>query len=418
MKKMTAILLGAGGRAVLAYAPYAKLYPQDLEFVAVAEPIAERRESFVQEFNIPSENVFTDWEQVFERPRLADIAIICTQDRLHYKPAMKALAHGYHVLLEKPMSPEPLECIELELAAKKNDRLLTICHVLRYTNFWHAIKQTITDGRIGDVVSIQMNENVGYHHIAHSFVRGSWNNSETTSPMILAKSCHDMDILSWLMDQECTKVSSFGSLTHFTLDNAPEGSTERCLDGCAVESSCPYSAIKLYMQDRKWLSSIEVTENGLVQALKEGKFGRCVYRCDNNVVDHQVVNLEFMNKSTATFSMCGFTHDISRGIQIMGTKGEIRGYMGESAFTVYNFLTREQNEVKVRANASGHGGGDEGIMRSFLQEARHYNGSQSLTSAENSVRSHLIAFAAEESRLNGGRPIDLKEFRAHLLRNQ
>jgi predicted dehydrogenase len=305
--------------------------------------------------------------------------------------------------------------MEMELAAKRYGRHLSICHVLRYTPFWSAIKRTIGEGRIGDVMSIQLNENVGFYHYAHSFVRGHWRNSEESSPMILAKSCHDMDILSWLMESPCRRVSSFGSLSYFRPEQAPEGATARCTDGCLAEESCPYSATRFYLGEdgRGWAAHFtkDTSQEGILKALRDGPYGRCVYRCDNNVVDHQVVNLEFEGGATATFSMCGFTHDVSRSVQVMGTKGEIRGYMESGKITVYNFLSREETEIRIHRTTSGHGGGDEAIVRGFLRLIADGREGASLTSAGASVQSHMMAFAAEESRLNHGAPVTLAEFR-------
>ena len=418
MKKITALLLGAGMRGAFAYAPYAEKYPHELEFVAVSEPMRERREAFAKRFRIPESHVFSTWEEALAQPRIADVAIICTQDRMHYEPAMKALELGYDVLIEKPMSPSPRECFEMEAAARKNGRLLMICHVLRYTAFWKAVKRVISDGQIGQVVSIQLNENVGYYHIAHSFVRGNWRNAGESSPMILAKSCHDLDLLCWLMDQECVRLSSFGSLMHFTSQNAPEGSAERCTDGCPAEEKCPFSAPRFYLNNPDWAKFVTFDESreGILKALREGPYGRCVYRCDNNVVDHQVVNMEFANGATAMFSMCGFTHDVSRSIQIMGTKGEIRGTMEDSKLNVYDFASGEMAVIHVKPGMNGHGGGDEGIVRSFLNAVRNRDADgQNLSSAEEAVKSHLLAFAAEESRLNGGKSIDIRAYKQSLL---
>lgn len=414
MQQLTAIMIGAGARGA-AYANYALDYPHELKFVSVAESNPERLAKFAFQHGIPAERQYTSWEQILEEPKLADVAIISTQDRMHYEPTLKALKNKYHVLLEKPMSPDPEECIAMERAAKENERLLTICHVLRYTPFWSAIKRLLTEGRIGEVVSIQLNENVGYWHMAHSFVRGNWNNADKSSPMILAKSCHDMDVLSWLMDQSCLRVSSYGSLKHFHSGNAPEGSSETCIS-CAVETSCPYSAPRFYLGEGKaWARHFteELTRENIVKGLEETNYGRCVYKSDNNVVDHQVVNMEFAGGATATFSMCGFTRHQERRIQIMGTKGEIRGEEGK--ITVMDFVTHENTEIQIPEQTSGHGGGDSGIVRSFLKEVCDYNGSESLTSASASVRSHLMAFAAEQSRLNHGQSIELDDFYKKLI---
>lgn len=411
MTQLTAILIGAGARGAHSYAPYALDYPHELKFVAVAEESYTRRDNFAKLHNIPSDCCFESWEQLLEQPKMADVAMICTQDQMHYEPTLQALAKKYHVLLEKPMSPSPKECIEMERAAKENECLLTICHVLRYTPFWSAIKRVISEGQIGQVVSIQLNENVGYWHIAHSFVRGNWSNSETSSPMILAKSCHDMDVLSWLMDQPCVRVSSYGSLMHFRSENAPEGSTDYCIGGCAVESTCPYSAPRFYFGEGKsWARHFvdELTKENIVRGLQETNYGRCVYKSDNNVVDHQVVNMEFANGATAMFSMCGFTRHQERRIQIMGTGGEIRAE--ESRIVVRDFVTHEETVIEIPKQTSGHGGGDSNIVRSFLREVRSFTGGESLTSASASVRSHMMAFAAEHSRLHKGKSIELNDF--------
>ncbi|OPA77866.1 oxidoreductase [Paenibacillus selenitireducens] len=411
--KVTAVLLGAGDRGARAYGPYAMNNPHELQFVAVAEPNEERRTSFMEDHHIPESKAFLDWKEVLSQPKMAEVIVICTMDRQHYEPTLRALELGYHVLLEKPMSPNPQECIEMELAARKHDRLLTIGHVLRYTSYWSSIKRIMNEGKIGQIVSIQLNENVGHMHMSHSFVRGNWSNSNKTSPMILQKSCHDMDVLSWLMNQRCMRISSYGSLMHFNAANAPEGAPERCLDGCPAEMSCPYHAARYYLGDGKgWARkfTLDTTREGILEALRTTPYGRCVYHCDNNVVDHQVVSMEFEDGATATFSMSGFTHNMTRTIQIMGTKGEIRGDMADQSYTVYDFLTKEEATFKVNPGTFGHGGGDEGIVRQFLKEVREYAGGESLTSAAASVRSHLMAFAAEESRLQQGKAIQIDEY--------
>ncbi|WP_152392662.1 Gfo/Idh/MocA family protein [Paenibacillus guangzhouensis] len=413
MNKVTAILLGAGDRGARAYGPYAINYPHELQIIAVAEPNEERRVNFMQDHGIPESMAFTDWKDVLNKPKMADVMIICTMDRMHYEPTLKALDLGYHVLLEKPMSPEPRECIEMELAAKRNNRLLIIGHVLRYTSYWSSIKRVLDEGRIGQIASIQLNENVEHMHMSHSFVRGNWSNSDVSSPMILQKSCHDMDVLSWLMNQPCMRISSYGSLMHFNEQNAPAGAPLRCLDGCPAESTCPYHAARYYLGEGKgWARkfTLDTSREGILEALQTNDYGRCVYHSDNNVVDHQVASMEFADGATATFSMCGFTHNQTRTVQIMGTKGEIRGDMENNSFTIYDFLTKEQQTIKVNPGTFGHGGGDEGIVRTFLKEVREYDGGEGLTSASASVRSHLMAFAAEESRLNKGKAIEIDAY--------
>ncbi|BBI35642.1 Gfo/Idh/MocA family protein [Cohnella abietis] len=411
MKPITALLLGAGSRGNYIYGPYAEKYPNDLVFVCVAEPDKHRREAFAALHGIPPEQCFASWEEALAQGKIADAAIISTQDRMHFEPAMKALELGYHLILEKPMSTVQEECIELEAAANKFGRLLMVSHVLRYSSFWAGIKKVIADGGIGQVTSIQLTENVGHQHMSHSYVRGHWRNSTLSSPIILAKSCHDLDLISWLMDQKCNRVSSFGSLMHFREDQAPVGSTARCTDGCAVERNCPYSAIKIYMetQEPNYARHIsnDPTPANTLQAIKEGPYGRCVYRCDNDVVDHQVVNMEFESGANASFTLSGFTRYIARTVQIMGTHGEIQGNMEEGRFKIYLFASGQCVEHQFDITHDGHGGGDDHFVRSFVQEVRRFDKDQAsgLTSATASLQSHLIAFAAEQSRLSGGQPV-------------
>ncbi|MCY9515695.1 Gfo/Idh/MocA family protein [Paenibacillus apiarius] len=415
MHQVTAIVIGAGDRGARAYAPYALDNMHEVKIVGVADPNMERRRSFAEAFGLPESQQYDSWEAILGEKRMADAAIVCTQDRMHYEPTLRALELGYHVLLEKPMSPEPKECVEMELAAKRHNRLLTICHVLRYTPFWTAMKREIERGAIGDIISIQLNENVGNMHMSHSFVRGNWRNSDQSSPMILQKSCHDMDILAYLMNEPCVRLNSFGSLMHFHEGNKPEGAPARCIEGCPAEAGCQYHAPRYYLGEGiGWARKItdDYTKEGIVKALWEGPYGKCVYQTDNNVVDHQVVNMEFASGATAMFSMCGFTHDNTRIVQVMGTKGDIRGNMEDDGFVIHDFVTKEERTIKVHTPETGHGGGDSGIVRAFLQEVRSFGQSgsagESLSSASVSVRSHLMAFAAEKSRLNGGQAIDLQ----------
>lgn len=413
MEPTTAILIGAGDRGARAYAPYALERPNELKIKAVADPNEERRDKVRLEHELPRKNCFSSWEEIFSTGKIADIAIITTMDRQHFEPTMKALELGYHVLLEKPMSPDPIECIEMEHAAQKYNRQLTICHVLRYTEFWSTIKRVVSEGQIGKIASIQLNENVEIMHMAHSFVRGNWNNKEKSSPMILQKSCHDMDIIRYIIDEKCERISSYGSLMHFREENKPKNAPERCLDGCPAEFDCPFHAGRYYLGEGKnWAKKFteDNSREGIIKALQETPYGKCVYQSDNNVVDHQVVNMEFAGGATATFSMCGFTREQTRIVQIMGTKGEIRGNMEENSISIYDFLTKHETIIKFDNPSSGHGGGDTGIVRTFLRDIENYEDNTSLSSAETSLRSHLMAFAAEESRINQGKSIELDHF--------
>jgi predicted dehydrogenase len=403
MDRITAVLVGAGHRGMNSYAPYALKYPNEIKFVAVAEPNEEKRERFSKLHGIEKNKRFICWEDLLNEPKLADAILICTQDRMHYQPAIKALEKGYHTLLEKPMSNDPKECVRIGEYARAYGRVFSICHVLRYTPFFITLKRLLDEGTIGKIISIQHNENVGHIHQSHSYVRGHWRNSEESSPMILSKSCHDMDILLWLVGADCTSVSSFGSLSYFISENAPGQVPERCLDGCPFDVECPYYAPKIYITGSAGWPAPEICNDpgieAKLQALREGPFGRCVYHCDNNVVDHQVVNLEFDTGVTVAFTMCAFTAETSRTLKVMGEKGEIKGAMEKNEIEVIDFSSGNRTVIQLKEPFDGHAGGDSGIMRDFIRLIRTGGNEKGRTAASEAVQSHLMAFAAEKSRL-------------------
>ena len=400
MKQITAVVLGAGSRGSI-YAGYAKEHPEELKIIAIAEPRRDRLDTLAEEVGVLPEYRFDSWKDLLSQPKLADCAFVCTLDDDHIAPALKAMELGYDLLLEKPMSNREAECLQIAETARRTGRTLAVCHVLRYTPFYMTLKALIDQGAVGQVTTINQIENVGYWHQAHSFVRGNWRNSTETSPMLLQKSCHDMDIILWLMGSTCTKVHSFGSLRHFTPENAPAGAAERCLE-CPHRDTCPYSAPKLYMDMERtgWpvdVITTDLSEAGRRKALEEGPYGRCVYYCDNDVVDRQVVNLEFENGSVATFTMTGLSADFFRELKIFGTEGQIRANMGTKEIVLHRFGEEPQTvPVDMGTEASGHGGGDYGLMADFLRILRE--GGESRSSAEASLQSHLICFAAERSR--------------------
>ena len=401
MRPITAVVLGAGSRGEN-YSGYGKLHPGELQIVAVAEPREGRRKQFAESHGIPTERCFASWQELLAQPKLADAAFVCTLDDDHMAPALQALEKGYHILLEKPMSNRKEECIAIEAAAAKAGKILAVCHVLRYTPFFQTIKGLIDEGAIGEVCAISQIENVAYWHQAHSFVRGNWRDSRETSPMILAKSCHDMDILLWLSGKDCKKVSSFGSLRHFTAENAPEGAPERCMEGCPHAESCVYYGPKIYLNGNTgWpvdVLTTDLTPAGIEKALREGPYGRCVYRCDNDVVDRQVVNLELEDGVVCSFVMTAFTANCCRQLKVLGTLGQIQADMGSNEITIWPF-GGEPRKIPVPEADSGHGGGDYGLLRDFLSAVRE--GGESRTSAKQSLQSHLVCFAAERSRVEG-----------------
>lgn len=415
-KTVKAILLGAGQRGAQVYGAYALRHPEEIQFVAVAEPDAARRAEFCRDHTISSENAVEDWQELLARPCMADCAFVCTQDNQHIAPALAALDAGYHVVLEKPISRSTAELAALCERAHSTGRLVTVCHVLRYTPFFSKVKEILDSGVIGQVQSIQQIENVAYWHQAHSFVRGNWRREDETSPMILQKSCHDMDILLWMAGSHCAKVSSFGSLGHFKPENAPAGAPDYCLDGCPAADSCPYNAEHIYLRDTgvhvpviRKVVSLEDSDEAVRQALRRGPYGRCVYHCDNNVVDHQVVNLEFENGITASFTMCAFTWEGSRTVKIMGTYGQITGDVEQNEIRVVRFADGNTTVYNLDGSLEGHSGGDKGFMRDVVRQMQTNGAYTGRTQVSSSVESHLIALAAEESRVSG-RTIVMKDF--------
>ena len=405
------IIIGGGSRG-RTYGERAMAMDGKFEIVAIAEPIKERREFLAKRFGVPEAMTFESWEPIIEMGKIADAAVIATMDRDHFAPAMAAIGAGYDLLLEKPVCPTYEECKILLNEAKKHGTRVIVCHVLRYTPFFRAIKNVIRSGKLGEVMNIQHIEAVGNVHQSHSFVRGNWGNSDRATPMILQKSCHDMDILQWLVDKECLSVQSFGTLSYFREENAPEGAPEFCISGCPVQDTCPYNAVKLYYDDKKnnWFrgaaSKMHVpTDEAVLEAIRTTSYGRCVFRCDNNVVDHQIVNLLFEGGVTVSFTMSAFTKG-GRELRIMGTRGELFANMHSDTMKYYSFDTRTGEDIKISdmlvgdTVVDGHGGGDSGIVSAFYDMLCGIS-SPDLSDIEISVKNHKIAFAAEESRLSG-----------------
>lgn len=413
MKQVTAIVAGAGRRGRKAYASYALDNPNELKIVGVAEPDEEKREAFREEHNIPGENCFKSWEELLSQPKMADCVLICTMDNMHYGPVKMAAEKEYHILCEKPMSSDREELEDMARIARESGKVFSICHVLRYSPFFSELKRLLDAGAIGEFVSVQHIESVGFWHQAHSFVRGNWRNSEESSSMILQKCCHDMDILLWLTGSHCKRVSSFGSLMHFKEENAPQGAPMYCMDGCPHRNECPYFAPKFYLEHkygRGFANAFtqDTGREGILKALKNGPYGRCVYHCDNNVVDHQVVNLEFENGVTANMTMCAFTNEMERVINLMGTRGQIRGNMEKNYIEVMDFVTGHTYKIELSVSESGHSGSDSMLMKEFTALVAADGKGKSRSSAEEAVESHLIALAAEESRLKNGAMIQLR----------
>jgi len=406
------VLLGAGNRGFHAYGGYAAAHPGEVRFVAVAEPDAERRERFSEAHGISLDRQFRSWDELVAVPQLARAAVNTTQDRTHRASTLALLATGYDVLLEKPMATTPADCVELVHAAEQHGRILQICHVLRYAPFFRTIYDTVTSGRLGDIVSLQWNENLVYWHFAHSFVRGNWGNSERSGPMILTKCCHDLDLLVWMLGRP-EKLASFGSLTHFRADRVGPEIPERCTDGCPIEAECPYYAPRIYIErdPGRWARdpvALDHRPAALRQALETGPYGRCVYRSDNNVVDHQAVLLHYASGLTASLTMQGGSSVEGRTVRIDGMRATLFGNEARGELEVHDHRPGTVETLHPAVPEGGHGGGDAGVLHDFLQ-ALQAGQKRVLTSAAESLESHLLAFAAEDARLSQ-REIDVNAY--------
>lgn len=428
-KKITAAIAGLGNRGNDIYAHYQLVAPEEMQVTAVADPVEAKRKEAQELYGVAPENCFETAEEMLAQPRLADICVIATQDKQHAAQAVEAIQKGYHVICEKPISPSIEDCLRLKEAAHEKRKMVAVGHVLRYTPFYSRIKEVIQSGKIGEVVTVQAMENVSYWHQAHSYVRGNWRSSEETSPMIMAKSCHDLDIFTWLLGKKCKKVSSYGSLYLFRPENAPEGAAKRCLDGCRAKEHCPYDAEKIYVtnprtgirdvlehpENDKWpvcvLSPNDLTEEAVYRQIKEGPYGRCVYHCDNDVVDHQVVNMEFEDHVTVDFTMTAFTSGGGRTIKICGTMGDITGNLNENKITVTEFGKEPEIICTAEGDMSGHAGGDNRLIHDFLSVLEeNADENQLKTGIDVSIQSHIMAIAAEYSRRRGGESVDLDAF--------
>lgn len=424
-KPLELVLIGAGQRGALAYGSYAFTHPGDVRFVAVAEPDPIRRQRFAEEHDVDDAYCFESWEELTAKGQLGQAALVTTQDQMHVEPAVAAMEAGYHVLLEKPMAHTLAGCVQLVQTAERTNRILEICHVLRYSPFWRKLHEVLESGSLGELVTVEHRENVAYWHMAHSFVRGNWRNAALSSPMILAKCCHDLDILVWNLNSPVKRLSSFGSLLHYRSNHVGPEIPERCTDNCPIERDCPFSAIGIYLEYRhmeqkpanpaypnQWpytVLSHDLSYESRLYALQTGPYGRCVYHCDNDVVDHQLVSMELESGVSVALVMHGHSNEEHRSMRYDGTRATLRARAGRTAEITVHPHGGTVQQIPIEEAHSGHGGGDAGIMADFVRVVR--GEAEPLTSARVSLESHLLAFAAEEARIQG-KMIQMNEFRA------
>ena len=401
------MLVGAGNRGRGIFGQYALNNPHRAKFVGVVEPDADRRAEFAKAHAIPAAMQFTSVSDLFAKhpEKVADALIIATIENVRAEPIRLGMAAGYAVLCEKPLGLSASETVAVTDAAKEHGGLFMVCHQMRYTPLYRTLKRLVASGDYGRVVNIEHTENLDFEHMAHSYVRGFFNNDALT-PMILAKSCHDMDLLLYLTEKTPVRLASFGSLFHFKPENAPEGAPNFCLDGCPAANSCPYDVRRAYFRpdtDAAYLRQMGVIRDRdhLLELLKTSRFGRCVYRCDNNVVDHQVCVIEFDGGVTASFTMAGHNGIERRRTRIQLTDAEIELDSSRKTIEIRRFSTGEHEILTPPSGGGTHGGGDRLIMENFVDAIMTGRAEFNLTSVAESLDSHLMAFAAEASRING-----------------
>ncbi|MDF2723346.1 MAG: gfo/Idh/MocA family oxidoreductase [Paenibacillus sp.] len=413
-RPITAVIVGAGHRSLM-YASFAKQHPEQLKIVGVVEPDDERRALTKERFELPEDGCFADLETFTSKPKMADAVINGTLDHIHVATSIPLLKAGYDILLEKPIGISEEEVLRLYEEAQRYGRKVMICHVLRYAPFYASIRRQLADGVIGNIVSVTTSENVSYHHMGMAYVRGKWGNKgKSGSSMLMAKSCHDLDIITWMMGEvKPVKVSSFGSLLQFRPQNAPAGAGTRCMVDCRIEDTCAYSARKNYIEQRLWRGyvtynthlGVQGSDEELAESLRtDSPYGRCVWRCDNDVVDHQTVIIEFADGSTGTHVMTGGVSKPGRSIHIIGTKGEIQGDMEEGAYTIRHPDARKghiyaERRIELGVTKDMHGGGDLRLVEDFVKGLLGAEPSISSTALDKSINGHLIGFAADQSRL-------------------
>jgi len=422
-------IIGLGGRGGLCYANcQLKKGFENMKVVAIADLCKDLVEEYGNKLNVPKENRFYSAEELLEKDRLADCIIVATMDKDHYAHTMKAIDKGYDILLEKPISSKEEECLEIKNRAKEKNIYIRLCHVLRTTVYFRKLKEIISSGAIGEVRGVVHTENIAFWHYAHSFVRGNWKNSDETSPIVLQKCCHDADIITWMLEDEPKSVSSVGELKYFVKENAPENGPLRCDRTCPRYEDCPYNAERFYLTDgflnspedvakTNWMLRAlchgEPTKEKIIDGLKTTDYGKCVFRCNNNVADHQSVTIKYKGGATATFTLSAFTQSCYRYTKIFGTLGEIVADDAENLIRVRDFNKKTQEIIDINKMAedfSGHNGGDAIMLKEFIDRVEsRKNGEKHFDDGidKNIILSHEICFAAEKSRKQNGIPVKL-----------
>jgi predicted dehydrogenase len=417
MKSVAVALIGAGNRGRFVFGRYAQRHPDRMRVVALAEPREDRRRVTAAEHGLPAEHVFDDWRMLFAAGLELDGVIIATGDTDHVEPALEAFARGHHVLLEKPIALDAADCVRVVEASERAGRILQIGHVLRYMDFYTRVHEVAASGRLGQLQLVDLREHVSYWHMAHSYVRGKFRKRALAAPFLIAKSCHDLDILAWLAERPATQVSSFGSLASYVPERAPAGAPERCSADCPVQASCPWDAERFYLAPEErvarhwpWTDlSADPSREARIRALRESDYGRCVFQCDNDVMDHQIVSVAFEGGLLATLGVHGCASEERRTVRISGTHGELRGVLQTGLIEVSRHGDPQVETVRTEGSV-GHASGDRNLLDHFCDAVRRGAREDVRASGRVALESHLLGFAAERARIEG-RVVDMTAYR-------
>jgi predicted dehydrogenase len=401
-----AILIGAGLRGRDTYSRWAARHPDRLRIVGLAEPSPQRRAEVAARHTLPALAVHASWESLLAAAPSADAAIVATGDALHVAPALAALGSGLHVLLEKPIALEARDCVRVVEAAERAGRALQVCHPMRFIAFYEKLAALVREGAIGRLVHLDLREHIAAWHMVHSYVRGKFRSTREAAPILLAKSCHDLDLLVWLVGERPARVASSGALSHYCAAGAPAAVPERCSDGCPVQADCPHDAVRFYAGPEERLArhwpwsdvSLDPAREARLEALRNGRYGRCIYRCDNDVLDHQSVAVEFPSGVTASFGLHGFANEERRTVRISGTGGEIRGVLHEGVIELSRVGSFRVERHQTEGSPLDHFGGDDGLLQHFTAALASGELGQLRSSGRSALAGHLLGFAAERAR--------------------
>lgn len=414
------VIIGAGARGNRVFAELIAMRQTGFELAGVVEIDRRKREAFQRFYGIPKAHAFASADAFLATEPFADIAFICTPDPTHFTLAKAVSEAGYDVLLEKPIATNLADCLALVDVQQTQGNEIIVAHVLRYAPFFRALREIVDSGRLGPIRHVQLSENIGHWHFAHSYVRGNWRRSDTSAPIILTKSCHDLDILHWLIGGRVRAVSSRGGLTYFREESAPDGAAERCVD-CIHQDDCLYSATRFYLNERDaWpynvVTPLATSMEGRRRAIETGPYGRCVYRNDNDVCDDQVVVMEFENGVVATFSLHALTAENTRKLTMLFDGAQLEGDLLKNEIVISHFTGRPDEVRRERIKPAEdldhqdyHGGGDAALLHALYAHLNSNGKREIVSSLRSALASHALAFLAEESRQNGGVTLPVPE---------